>query len=374
MAERLTEPWRVERRRWPRDAPSEETVAVTALPVLKPLVFSTRDLAPARQFHAWQAHVSAIHDTSLPDGVTTSDGFPADQTAWNLGSMLVVQQSVPAHGFKRPAAMLRSSSIDHWHVVLMRTGRSWTEVDGRVAANRPGEVQFGSLGNPFSGRATSSESLVLYLPRDLFAQSTASLDVMNNTILSGNAATLLIAYLDGVEARLSCLTEQDLPRIVNATRDMILACLDPATEGELFSDGTANLALIERARRHVQRNLGAEDLSPDAMSRALGVSRTRLYQLFEPSGGVLHYIQKRRLQTAHVALGDPADTRRIIDIAEAVGFASAANFSRSFSKEFGYSPREARNAVLSTRRYLPAASAAPEEHPSFHGWLKMLGS
>lgn len=374
MAERLTEPWRVERRRWPRDAPSEEAVAVTALPVLKPLVFSTRDLAPARQFHAWQAHVSAIHDTSLPDGVTTSDGFPADQTAWNLGSMLVVQQSVPAHGFKRPAAMLRSSSIDHWHVVLMRTGRSWTEVDGRVAANRPGEVQFGSLGNPFSGRATSSESLVLYLPRDLFAQSTASLDVMNNTILSGNAATLLIAYLDGVEARLSCLTQQDLPRIVNATRDMILACLDPATEAELFSDGTANLALIERARRHVQRNLGAEDLSPDAMSRALGVSRTRLYQLFEPSGGVLHYIQKRRLQTAHVALGDPADTRRIIDIAEAVGFASAANFSRSFSKEFGYSPREARNAVLSTRRHLPAASAAPEEYPSFQGWLKMLGS
>ena len=374
MAERLTEPWRVERRRWPRDAPSEEGAAVTALPVLKPLVFSTRDLAPARQFHAWQAHVSAIHDTSLPDGVTTSDGFPADQTAWNLGSMLVVQQSVPAHGFERPAAMLRSSSIDHWHLVLMRTGRSWTEVDGRVAANRPGEVQFGSLGNPYSGRATSSESLVLYLPRDLFAQSTASLDVMNNTILSGNAATLLIAYLNGVEARLSCLTEQDLPRIVNATRDMILACLDPATEGELSSDGTANLALIERARRHVQRNLGAENLSPSAMARALGVSRTRLYQLFEPSGGVLHYIQKRRLQTAHVALGDPHDTRKIIEIAEAVGFTSAANFSRSFSKEFGYSPREARNAVLSNRRSLPVASAAPEEGPSFEGWLKMLGS
>jgi len=374
MAERLTEPRRVERRRWPRDPPSEKDAAATALPVLKPLAFSTRGVAVADQFAAWQVHVSAILEVSLPEGVAPRDGFPADHIAWNLGSMLIVQQNVPAHGFERPAAMLRSSAIDHWHLVIMRNGRSWTEVDGRVAANRPGEVQFGSLGNPFSGRATSSESFILYLPRDLFAQSTASLDAINNTVLSGNAATLLIAYLNGVEARLSCLTEQDLPRIINATRDMILACLDPSTEGDATADRTANLALIERARRYVQRHLGAEHLSPSDMARALGVSRTRLYQLFEPSGGVLHYIQKRRLQTAHVALGDPADTRRIIDIAEAVGFTSAANFSRSFSKEFGYSPREARNAILSNRRSQPAADTVPEEGPSFDGWLKMLGN
>ncbi|MCG6114888.1 MAG: helix-turn-helix domain-containing protein [Mesorhizobium sp.] len=373
MAERLTQPRRVERRRWPRDEPAEDG-ATPALPVLKPLAFSTRSLAAADQFRAWQAHVSALLDVSLPEGVAESDGFAADHTAWNLGSMLVVQQSAPAHGYERPAAMLRSSAIDHWHVAIMRSGRSWTEVDGRVAANRPGEVQFGSLGNPFSGRATPSESLILYLPRDLFAQSTASLDAMNNTVLSGNAATLLIAYLNGVEARLSCLTEQDLPRIANATRDMILACIDPATEGEVTSDGTANLALIERARRYVQRNLAVENLSPGDMARALGVSRTRLYQLFEHSGGVLHYIQRRRLQAAHVALGDPADTRRIIDIAEAVGFTSAANFSRSFSKEFGYSPREARNAILSNRRTQPAVIATAEEGPSFDGWLKTLGS
>lgn len=347
---------------------------MTALPVLEPLEFSTRGLAPVNQFRAWQSHVSAILDVSLPEGVEASDGFPADHIAWNLGSMLVVRQNTPAHGFKRTVAMLRSSSIDHWQVVIMRSGRSWTEVDGRVAATRPGEVQFGSLGNPFSGRATSSESLILYLPRDLFAQSTTSIDAMNNMVLSGNAATLLVAYLDAVEARLSCLTERDLPRIINATRDMILGCPDPSTERSETSDDTANLALIERARRYVKRNLATEDFSLGDMARALGVSRTRLYQLFEHSGGVLHYIQKRRLQTAHVALGNLADTRRIIDIAEAVGFSSAANFSRSFSKEFGYSPREARNAVVSNRRSRPAASAASEDGPSFGGWLKMLGN
>jgi len=374
MAEKLTEPLRIERRRWPRYPVSEEGPPVASPAALKPLAFSTRGLAPVDQFRAWQSYMSAVFDVSLPQGVVTSDGFAADHVAWNLGHMLFVRQNTPAHGFERTGAMMRSSSIDHWQVATMRSGQSWTEVDGRVAANRPGKVQFGCLGNPFRGRATSSESLILYLPRDLFAPSSTSIDAMNNTVLSGNAAMLLIAYLDAVEARLPCLTKCDLPRVVNGTRDMIIDCSDASREGDASADATANLAFMERARRYVRLNLGAEDLSPDHMARGLGVSRTRLYQLFETSGGVLHYIQRRRLQAAHVALADPADTRRIIDIAEAVGFSSAANFSRSFSKEFGYSPREARNAVVLNRRLRPVAGAVAEEDLSFHGWLKILGS
>ena len=74
----LTQPRRVERRRWPRDPPAEEGTT-TALPVLKPLAFSTRSLAPASQFSAWQAHMSPILDVSLPEGVAESDAFAADQ-------------------------------------------------------------------------------------------------------------------------------------------------------------------------------------------------------------------------------------------------------------------------------------------------------
>jgi AraC-like DNA-binding protein len=78
------------------------------------------------------------------------------------------------------------------------------------------------------------------------------------------------------------------------------------------------------------------------------------------------------LLAAHAALSDPKDSRRIIDIAEAVGFNSAANFSRAFSKEFGYSPREARNA--SPR--LAHSVGLPERNvsSSFEDWLKMLGN
>lgn len=318
--------------------------------------------------------MAPLVEVKLPDDKSPDDGFPADHTAWNLSGMLIVQQRAAAHSYMRSAAKLRSSSIDHWCIVLPHTGWSWTEVDRRVAEGQPDKLEIRSLGYPFRGRATDSESLLLYMPRDLFADAAATLDAKNNSILSGNFANLLVGYINSVEARLRSLTADDLPRIVHATRSMIIACLGPAGEHAAAAEQLANVALMERARRYVHNNLDAAHLTPDSMCRALGVSRSRLYQLFEPSGGVLHYIQSRRLLAAHIALSDPVDSRRIVEIAEAFGFSSAANFSRAFSKEFGYSPREGRSTVVWPR---PAHSASLAEHQkasSFEGWLKALGS
>ncbi|WP_250889099.1 helix-turn-helix domain-containing protein [Mesorhizobium sp. dw_380] len=318
--------------------------------------------------------MAPLVEVSLPDDKSLNDGFPVDHTAWNLGGMLIVQQRAPAHSYVRSAAKLRSSSIDHWYIVLPRAGRSWTEVDRRVAENQPGNLEIRSLGYPFRGRVTDSESLVLYLPRDLFSDAASTLDAKNNSILSGNFANLLVDYVSSIEARLRSLTAEDLPRIVHATRSMIIACLAPPAEHAAAAEQLASVALMERARRYVQNNLDAAHLTPDSMSRALGVSRSRLYQLFEPSGGVLHYIQSRRLLAAHVAISNPADSRRIVEIAEAFGFSSAANFSRAFSKEFGYSPREGRSAVVLPRPVHSVSHAGHEEASSFEGWLKALGS
>jgi AraC-like DNA-binding protein len=190
--------------------------------------------------------------------------------------------------------------------------------------------------------------------------------------LSDNLASVLVDYLKSVEVRLPSLTAEDLPRIVGTTRDIILACLSQVSGRNQATDQQMNVALMERARQHIQRNLNSPDLTPDLLCRELAISRTRLYQLFEPNGGVLHYIQKRRLLTAHAVLSDQSNTQRIADIAEAVGFISLASFSRAFSNEFGYSPREARN--ITPPVFFTHTPANTEKSQSFNDWLKMLGS
>lgn len=76
---------------------------------------------------------------------------------------------------------------------------------------------------------------------------------------------------------------------------------------------------------------------------ALGVSRSRLYRIFEPLGGVASYIRRQRLLRTRDALSDIADTRSISRIAEEWGFVDASAYSRTFEHEFGISPKEARD-------------------------------
>ncbi|TCL64130.1 AraC family transcriptional regulator [Rhizobium sp. BK251] len=362
----------VDRRRWPRE-PEIPVENLVAAPVLEPLVFSTRDLDPADQFAAWQAYLAPLLDVRLPDASVEDAGFPADHTAWNLGDMLVVQQCTPAHSYTRSAAKIRSNSIDHWHIALLRTGQSWTEVERQVAKGEPGKVELRSLGHPFRGRTTQSQSISLYLPRELLSDMSATSEIKNNVILSGTYTQLLIDYLDSFEVRLSSLAATDLPQVVQTICNMILT--SALSSAEYFGpvDRQGGLTQMERARRYVQRNLGSIDLTPDTLCRELGISRTRLYNLFEPSGGVHHYIQKRRLLSAHAALSNSANHQQVVEIALAVGFTSAAHFSRAFSKEFGYSPREARNVAVP--RYFGHAASATllERARSFENWVKALG-
>ena len=314
--------------------------------------------------------MAPLVDVRLPDGVSEQDGFAAELTGWHLGDLLIVQQVTPAHSYERSQAMLRSSPIDHWNVGLFRSGRSWTEADRRVTETGPGEFFFRSLGYPYRGRMTDAASILLFMPYELLADDAGKLEGANNSVLSGSLADLLATYINGMEENLGNITVEEVPRIVRTIRDMVVACV--AAVRPDAGGSHAKMGVMERAHRYIHLNLHSADLTPEAICRELGISRTRLYQLFEPSGGVLNYIRRRRLLQAHAELSDPTNNRPIAEIAEAAGFDLAANFTRAFSHEFGASPREIRKAAAAERLATPVAPPERDRGATIGDWLKSV--
>ncbi len=69
-------------------------------------------------------------------------GFGADHAAWNPAGMSTIHQSsTPPIAMCVRKSKVRSSPIDHWHISVLRNGRTWTEVGGHVSEGEPGKVE-----------------------------------------------------------------------------------------------------------------------------------------------------------------------------------------------------------------------------------------
>lgn len=305
--------------------------------------FSTGDLPTGDQFSTWRDSFSPIIDIAEPPD--KSIGFEGKQTIFDMGSLAFARIRTDALAFTSQPSHVRRDPIDHWTLTLLLHGSLFTRTPGKAFDGEAGKVLVHALGRSFSGHVTDSEMLLLFVPRDFCREMVGVLDAAEFSILDAGMGRLFADFMISLAKRLPTLDNADLPGLVAATRAMILACVAPSPDRLEAAREPLAMSLLERARICVQSRLYDPKFDAESLRRELAISRTRLYRLFERSGGVKRYIQHRRLLDAHSALSDPNDQRRIFEIADQRGFADGAEFSRTFKREFGYSPSEVRMGV-----------------------------
>jgi len=293
--------------------------------------FSTRNIAEADQFAAWREFIAPTVDLSLV--TAPKPGFAADQVVWDLGSMALTVATMPGDGYVRAWRHWRRPALDHWCLVLC------PDTSRAVPS-----FHFGmrSLASSFQGSGSDEQVLSLFIPRDLFPQLAARLDRAPTDIPLSGLGAVLADHLLSLERQLPHIPASDVPQLAAATQALLVACLAPSSDATAEAAGVVGQTLRERARRIIRQNIASASLSPESLCRELGVSRSRLYRMFEELGGVARYIQRQRLLAALDRLADPSERAGIAQIADALGFLDHSSFSRAFRAEFGLSPSEAR--------------------------------
>lgn len=101
-------------------------------------------------------------------------------------------------------------------------------------------------------------------------------------------------------------------------------------------------AFIAEVRKIVERELDNEHLDVQWLARELALSRSQLYRKIKALTGrsIASFIRMVRLQRAREVLEN--STKTVSEIAYQVGFNDLGYFSKSFSEEFGISPKETR--------------------------------
>jgi AraC-like DNA-binding protein len=323
---------------------------------VRPVAFSTEGLPASRQFEAWREQCAPLLDMEPARGL--QDGYAARHRVWTLGAMALSHVHAAPARFHRSARHIRRDSIDHWIISFVRTGTQTIRAGARVMTTAPRSPHILAMHEPLEGQRETVEWLALFVSRDVFPELAPLIDAATGRPLDGALGGLFGSYLDRLADAMPLMTEAELPRAAEATRAMIAACIAPSGATQDAARAHMESTRLARLRGIIRQNLRSPTLAPRRLCSLGGVSRSQLYRLFEPLGGVARYIQAERLRHIHRALCEPSDRRDIMRIAEAHDFYDASTFSRAFRREFGATPTEVRRAAQAGERSAPIRPAA----------------
>jgi AraC-like DNA-binding protein len=185
-------------------------------------------------------------------------------------------------------------------------------------------------------------------------------------------AALLRDHLMSLHRLAGRMTAAQALEVGPLTVALAAACLNGSAAATPGGDGAVSFARLTVVKRAIEHNLDDPGLSVERIARMVGMSRTMLYQAFEPMGGVAAYVRERRLRRAMALLVDPRQRHRTIyGIAMACGFLNESAFGRAFRRRFGMSPRDARHGGVAVT---PPPRTGGDLDRRYELWLNQLAA
>jgi AraC-like DNA-binding protein len=131
--------------------------------------------------------------------------------------------------------------------------------------------------------------------------------------------------------------------------------------------------LMARALTFIERNLADPLLSAERIQAYLALSRSRLYRLFEPEGGVRAVILRQRLNAClRLLLTGQVTNQPWWKLAVDHGFSSETQLARAFSRRFGVTPRNFHDMISRKDHEGLTAQAQRAGFVTLQAWLDHL--
>lgn len=331
-------------------------------------IFSVADLPQIERFDAWKDSIASIFDVEADKDVT--DNFHATLEATLIGPLLFARTETCRQAWSRTPRRIALDGMDHYLIQYFERG-GHLDIEG-VTRGPEGYIVVFDLSRPLANTTSDFCNLSLLIPRPLLAAQLERPDEMHNLVVTGVVGSLLRNHILTLQSLAGRLDIASSDRVSEATIGLVAACLNGVDVDSAIRDGSTPYVGIVQIKHFIESHLHSEDLTAERIARQNGVSRSKLYTMFERHGGVAAYIRGRRLQHAFHALRDPARRHRsLYDLALEAGYNNDAAFCRAFKNHFELTPGEVRRL----RRARPGtAEAIANASRRYEHWLHHLGA
>ncbi|QUS39938.1 helix-turn-helix domain-containing protein [Tardiphaga alba] len=325
-------------------------------PPLPRLYYVTSGLDDLDAFATWSAVLSPLFE---PRSCGPNKKIPTGSASGVIiGDIIIAKVIFTAQDFVRDEQRI-AVTPDHLLLHLYVNGGFNGTINRQTTTIGPGKVALIDLAHPVNTRAFASTTVSLIVPRKLldgvpFDTLKPRLDTLRNDLLAAHIRSLL--------ERSAQLTEADVTATIDDTVGFLKRLLAPMPDDFLVRQKDADENILALTEATIRDHLALPELSPDWLALKLDISRATLYRLFADHGGIMRYVQERRLLAVQAALSDPLETRRLSRLASDLGFSSEAHFSRSFRARFGSTASAYRKSQLEASATIQLTSPEIVQH------------
>lgn len=301
--------------------------------------FATSDLPERDRHEAWCSRspstVGRLYETR------PHEPFDVATDLVMLGPLKIHFSTISGQSFERTRAMAAADGVDDLVVNVRFRGGAVGDMNGAALDAFGESTLLTDMAQPQHHVSEASSTAYFHVPRALAERYLPSIRSLHGLAIPPSTAALLREHLRQIWRHADRLPVDHGTRLAGTVMDLLAVAVAQERGGRATPEAVAGAAMM-RARAEIEARLGSATLTVATLCRALGMSRSALYRLFEDEGGVYAYITRRRLESVAAALGESAERDRIADIAERWGFCDAAYLGRLFRERFGMTPSDYR--------------------------------
>lgn len=328
--------------------------------LLETLRFDSHDF---EESHAFEAYRDLYSGGSHVE--PTGDAFSARMSGIRFPRLLLFDRFLQGVSHERSTRRVSADGFDHLTLQLVIEGRMMSLVDNVARVIEAGDIIVFDLTRPQRTWIPEGRVLTIAMAREVVRGMVSPFTNLHGLVLPASGNALLRDFLQSL-GRNGATTGDRTAATATATVGALLGTTLGVSAGTV-----SGMPLFEAAKRNqildfIEANLARPDLTAALIASRTGVSRSVLYRMFEPLGGVATRVQQRRLHAMRRALSRGDDVRSIREVARTSGFASASHANRSFREAFGMTPGEFRQSIVVAGAG-PARDASPEA--SFKRWF-----
>lgn len=276
-----------------------------------------------------------------------ADGLSrAEVTGFRYPRMLVFDRTLACVSHERDHRRVAQDGFDHVALQLVRSGSLLLSINSAIKVVGVGQIVVSDMTRPQKVWTEGAQTITLAIARDALGKKLSPFTDIHGRVLIAGRCGLLVDLMVSLVAR----GKETNLRLASVATDTVVALFTAILEDD--ETRTTPTRVVETTKfdqclTFIDKSLSDPRLSADRIAASVGVSRSVLYRLFEPLGGVAAFVQQRRLNAVRRALSRLDEGRPYKTVAESYGFVSASHANRIFRQAFGMTPGEFRKEVLS---------------------------